>query len=347
MSPPEPGPHHWNQPSKHHRAIAFGVAILVLVVLLGSTLFGLLPRQYTGDIVKLAIAVAGAGFTLFLTGYFEHAGNGLRIGGSIGVFVALMFWNPAKNVPEFISEYLNKNFQACRENVQSRQFDVAEQDCAKAAQELPESGTAMHWLALCQYYQEHYRAAITSWKRAVRLGYEPARVHYNIAFTYFRLGEFERAAEEAKIAIDKASGNSALKARAWFVLADAELSLWDFGAGPDQRFDNAVEAFEAFLEIGTPKFKAQAELACILAVKGKLATRPEDKKRNELEAVVAFNAAVNELEAYKKSDAGMQKTSFVDVYGASISPCGTALNQLWQERRPSESYESLITRVRG
>jgi tetratricopeptide (TPR) repeat protein len=258
-----------------------------------------------------------------------------------------MFWNPAKNVPEFLSEYLNKSFQACRENVQARQFDVAEADCAKAAQELPESGTAMHWLALCQYWQENYRAAIMSWKRAARLGYEPARVHYDIAFAYFKLGDFENAAKEARVAIDESAWNSALKARAWFVVADAELSLWNFGEGSDERFLKAVEAFEAFLEIGTPKFKAQAELACILAVKGMRTTRAADKEHYESEAIAAFNSAVNELNDYKKSDAGLQKASFVDVYGASISPCGTALKELWEKRRPSESYESLLIEVKG
>jgi Na+(H+)/acetate symporter ActP len=78
MTPPAPPV--WNEPSKHQKTVAFVVAILVLVALLASAMFGVLPHQYTGDIVKLAIAVAGAGFTLFLTGYFEHVGASGALG---------------------------------------------------------------------------------------------------------------------------------------------------------------------------------------------------------------------------------------------------------------------------
>jgi tetratricopeptide (TPR) repeat protein len=349
MSPPDNEAVHskWNQPSKHQMTAAFVVGILVLVVLLASALFGVVPHQYAGDIFKLCIAVAGAGFTLFLIGQFEYKSKGLSIGGSLGVFVALMFWNPAERVRELLHEYLNKNFRACRENVQSRQFDVAEADCAKAAYEFPESGSAMHWLALCQYHQERYRDAITSWKRAARLGYEPARTHYNIAFANFQLRKFEDAAKEARLAVDASSGNAALKARAWFMVADAELSLWDFGAGSDQHFVNAVDAFQAFLEIGTPKFKAQAELACILAVKGQLTQVAADKDHYEAEAEAAFSSAVSELNGYEKSDAKMQRSSFADVYEPSSGPCGTVLDELWKKRRPDESYKGLLIKVRG
>jgi len=348
MSPSDPaGTPEWNRPSTRQAIAAFAVAVIVLAVLLAGALLGWVPRQFSGDIFKLGVAVAGAGFAVFLIGYFDYQSKGLRIGGPLGVFVLLMIINPGRNVPDYISEYLNKSFQTCRANVQSQQYDVASADCAKAAAELPQSGTAMHWFALCQYNQEQYHAAISSWKRAVELGYEPARVNYDIAFAYFRLGQYGDAAKHARLAVDESSGNSALTARAWFMVADAELSQWNFGSGSDQHFADAVEAFQSFLEIGTPKFKARAELACILAVKGQLTTDATDKERFEAEAVAAFSSALSELSAYKMQDSAMQRSSFADTYEASSSPCGTALDKLWLKQRPDENYETLLVKVRG
>ncbi|MGH6735265.1 MAG: tetratricopeptide repeat protein [Methyloceanibacter sp.] len=319
----------------------------MLIVLLASALLGYVPNQYAGDIFKLGIAVAGAGFALFLIGYFDYESRGLRIGGPLGVFVLLMVFNPAKDVPEFLNEYLNKNFQACRENVQSQQYDVAEADYAKAAYDLPQSGTAMHWLALCQYHQERYNDAIATWKRALRLGYDPARTYYNIAFANFQLGRYEDAAKAGRSVVDGAADNIALRARAWFLIADAEFLLWDFGAGSDQNFINAKEAFQSFLEVGTPKYKAQAELACILAVKGELTTQSAEKDRYDSQAVAAFSAALSEISAYNKRNSKTERGSFADAFESKADRCGKALSELWKRKRPDESYDSLLIEVRA
>jgi len=349
MSPPanRPAAPRWNRPSGAQTGVAFGVAIVVLATLLVSALFGIVPQQFVGRIFQLAIAVAGAGFTLFLLGYFDwHRSDGLRIGGPLGVFVLLMILNPGKDVPEYLSEYLNKSFHACRENIQSGQYDVAEADCANAAYELPESGAAMHWLALSQYHQERYNDAITSWKRALRLGYEPARIHYNIAFANFQLGRYGAAAKEGMAAVEASATNLGLRARSWFLIADAELSLWNFGAGPDQHFINATQAFQSFIEIGSPKYKAQAELACILAVKAELITLDSEKEQFEAEAIDSFRSALSEITAHSKRNSEFERSSFVMAYEPAANRCGAALSDLWKKKRPEENYNGLLIKMR-
>lgn len=204
----------------------------------------------------------------------------------------------------------------------------------------------MHWLALSQYYQGRYSDAIATWKRALRLGYDPARTNYNIAFANFQLGRFDQATEAARAALEKSATNPGLKARVWFLTADAELSLWNFGKGPEQHFAKAREAFQAFMEIGSPKYKAEAELACILAVKAELTAAPAEKDQYEDEAINTFTAALGSIKTQKTQSAETERSLFVTSYEPTANRCGAALSELWKKKRPAENYDSLLIKVR-
>ena len=51
------------------------------------------------------------------------------------------------------------------------------------------------------------------------------------------------------------------------MVADAENALWGAGSGDNSHFVKAKEMYLAFLEDGSPKYKAEGNLACLLAVK--------------------------------------------------------------------------------
>jgi tetratricopeptide (TPR) repeat protein len=344
----EPKPPRWNKPTTFQTVAAFVVGVGILTLLLAAAITGYIPAQHSGRVFQLAVAVAGAGFSAFLFGYFDwNRLDGIRIGGPLGIFVLLMIWNPVEHVPQQLSEYLNEKFQTCRDNVLSEKSAMAEEDCAEAVKELPQSYKARYWLAVSQFKQENYHEAIASWKKALQLGSEPARTHYNIAFTYFLLKKYDDAAKEGLAAAEESSDSPTLKARSRFLVADAEFVQWNFGNGPDKHFDAAQEAFRLYLESGSPKYRAHAELACMLAIKAKRATTESEKEKFGAEAIDAFTAALDELEKYTKKDSAAEKAAFVTAFEGGANPCGEALEELWEKRKPNEDYDNLLIKVKS
>lgn len=343
----EPKPPRWNKPTAFQTIAAFIVGVVILTVLLAAAITGYIPPQHSSKVFQLAVAVAGAGFSAFLFGYFDwNRLDGIRIGGPLGIFVLLMIWNPAEHVPQQLSEFLNEKFQRCRDSV-SEKSATAEEDCAKAVKALPQSSNARYWLAVSQYKQENYHEAIASWKKALQLGSDPARTHYNIAFTNFLLKKYDEAAKEGLAAAEASVDSPTLKARSRFLVADAELAQWNFGDGSDKHFDAAQEAFRLYLENGSPKYRAHADLACMLAIKAKRAPTESKKEKFGAEAISAFTAALDDLKKYIKTDATAEKAAFITAFQGGANPCGEALQDLWEKKRPDEDYDSLLINVRG
>jgi tetratricopeptide (TPR) repeat protein len=343
MSPAEPGA---ATPTPGQQTAAFVIGVLVLVVLLAAALLGYIPEPHRGLVIRLGVAVAGGGFALFLIGYFNlHLPNGLRIGGPLGVFVLLLLLNPAEHAPEKLAEFFDDDFWACKDNIQHDNFSVAEEDCQRAAEKFPNSTKIANLLALSQYRQGRFRDAINSWKRVLKLGSDPDRAHYNIGLSYFRLGQYAQAVDQANKTIELASNSPSLRARGLFLVADAEFLQWQFGRGPDEHFAKAREAFEAFLEIGQPKYKAHAELACILAVRAGLTADTQERQTFAEQSVHHLNSAVATLRDPQTSDSKLFRVDFLAAYASAGSECGRALDAVWTEFKSPEKYDDVLLRV--
>jgi tetratricopeptide (TPR) repeat protein len=334
-----------NRPTDLQKLAAFVVGVLMLGALFASALFGLVAPEHVNRIVRLCIAVAGGGFALFLLGYFDwHLPNGMQIGGPLGIFVLLLIWDPGQKLPELV----NTNFQVCKDNVQRGEDAIAEAYCAKAVEDLPKSPEARYWLAAAQFHEGSYNEAIASWTKALELGADPARTNYNIAFANFRVGKYEDAIKAASAAADATTTNPALRARSLFMIANAEFSLWNYGSGADDHFKNAAAQYQAFLEIGSPKYKARAELACLMAVKAELTNDDQQKKNYDQQAISNFEEALNSVKAYNagsSQDIQAEKAAFVGAYRPHAGKCGASLSQAWQRMRPTENYVEVLSSV--
>jgi hypothetical protein len=85
--------------------------------LFAAAIFGYLPANLMSPVIRLCIAVAGGGFTMFLLGYVSgQLPNGLKIGGPLGVFVLLFLLTPANEIKSFF----NNNLAECESNVDDR-----------------------------------------------------------------------------------------------------------------------------------------------------------------------------------------------------------------------------------
>ena len=220
---------------------------------------------------------------------------------------------------------------------------VAEEDCQRAAEKFPNSTKIANLLALSQYRQGRFRDAINSWKRVLKLGSDPDRAH--IGLSYFRLGQYAQAVDQANKTIELASNSPSLRARGLFLLADAEFLQWQFGRGPDEHFAKAREAFEAFLEIGQPKYKAHAELACILAVRAGLTADTQERQTFAEQSVHHLNSAVATLRDPQTSDSKLFRVDFLAAYASAGSECGRALDAVWTEFKSPEKYDDVLLRV--
>lgn len=255
--------------------------------------------------------------------------NGIRVGGPIGVFIFLLPWDPGKTLPESF----NKNFQVCKDNVQSNQDDVAIAYCARTVDELPNSAEADNGWPLPSFTGATTAMPSHPGNGALELGADVARTNYNIAFAYFRQKNFEEAIKAATAAADASSANPGLRARSQFMIANAEFSLWNFGAGSDTHFTSAMQAYRNFLIDGSPKYKAQAELACMLAVKAGLSTNPGEKAQYEDLAIDYFAKALSEIKNYNAGDVELEKSAFVEAYEPGAGRCGAELARLWEKAK--------------
>ena len=234
--------------------------------------------------------------------------NGIRVGGPIGVFIFLLLWDPGKTLPEAF----NKNCQVCKDNVQSSQDDVAIAYCARTVDELPNSAEADTGWPLPSFTGATTATPSHPGNGALELGADVARTNYNIAFAYFRQKNLEEASQ--------------------FMIANAEFSLWNFGAGSDTHFTSAMQAYRNFLIDGSPKYKAQAELACMLAVKAGLSTNPGEKAQYEDLAIDYFAKALSEIKNYN-ADVELEKSAFVEAYEPGAGRCGAELARLWEKAK--------------
>lgn len=330
-----------NRPTGRQGVAAFAVACAVLAGLFASALSGFLPPSLAARVVSLCIAVAGSGFTMFLLGYMSwDLPNGLKIGGPLGVFVLLFIWNPGPDV----RAYLNRALEECETNLETGS-DIAESFCEQAARELPDDPRPMFLLGVAQSYRGNYAEAISSWSKALDLGSDKALTYYNIAYAHYELGDYQGAVEAASKAADHATAQPGLRARSWYLIAEAEKALWAAGDGDSAHFAKAKEMYLAFLKSGSPKYRAEGNLACLLAVNATLSTGSTEKAQGEAEAMAHFTQAVNAIKTYNGKDATQEKQSFIYAFGPNASKCGKALADLWARRRPDESYADLITQI--
>ncbi len=73
---------------------------------------------------------------------------------------------------------------------------------ARIAAEQPDNGAIWEALGFTAIAQEHYRDAADDYERAIKLRPRSHVAHYDLARVYLKIGERNRAAEEAKIAWD-------------------------------------------------------------------------------------------------------------------------------------------------
>lgn len=73
---------------------------------------------------------------------------------------------------------------------------------ARIAARQPDNGAIWEALGFTAIAQEHYRDAADDYERAIKLRPRSHVAHYNLAKVYLKLGERQRASEEAKAALD-------------------------------------------------------------------------------------------------------------------------------------------------
>jgi tetratricopeptide (TPR) repeat protein len=332
-----------NSPSSGQGTAAFVVGCVMTVGLFAAAVLGYLPPSLMSPVVRLCIAVAGGGFTMFLLGYMSATlPNGLKVGGPLGVFVLLFLLTPA----EQIKAYFNPNLTSCESNVDDKP-SVAESYCAKAAEELPSEPRPVYLLGVAQSNSENYRAAIDSWRRALALGYDKALTHSNIAFGQYQLGEYEDAIKTASLAANESGSNKGIQADSWYLIAEAERRLWYDGQGDSVHFTNAKDKYLAFIEAGSPHYRAQGNLACMFATKAALTADHAQKTRLEDDALSHFDKAIAAIRAYSGREGSSEKLAFVAEFRPNGNACSKVLAELWARKRPDQNYESLVASVPG
>ena len=299
--------------------------------------------ENTGLIVRLCIALAGAGFAGFLLGYFEvNLPLGVKAGGALGVLALLWLTNPGKP----ITAAVNRDFQKCQTNIRNEAYDVAVTSCRSAAEQLPDDYEPAFLLGQAYYALGNYTLAIQAWKAAIARGADPAPLKYSIGLALLEDKKFNDAVTVAKEAASEASDPSLL-ARIWYLTGDAYKGLWNFGEGPNDAFSGAVESYTDFLKTGTPTYRAEAELACLFAKKAELTTEAAQKTASEDKAISYFKQALSSIKAYKvPNKAGEEKAEFVKTYKkGSSNPCAAPLASLWEQRNPDEDYSAMLAAI--
>jgi tetratricopeptide (TPR) repeat protein len=196
-----------NAPTRSQGTAAFAVGCLMAAALFAAAIFGYLPANLMSPVIRLCIAVAGGGFTMFLLGYVSgQLPNGLKIGGPLGVFVLLFLLTPANEIKSFF----NNNLAECESNVDDR-ASVAQPFCEKAVAELPNEPRPLLLLGTAQSNTGRYREAIESWSRALNLGVDKGLAHYNIAFAQYQLKDYESAIKSASLAAKESESNKGLR----------------------------------------------------------------------------------------------------------------------------------------
>jgi tetratricopeptide (TPR) repeat protein len=324
-------------PSTGQTIAAFCVGCAVLLILAAGAFFGLLPDAYHGPIIRLLIAVAGAGFASFLLGFFEWTSStGIKTGGTLGVFVLLMFL-PTEDVIQ------SRTLEACKNNLLGNETLIVEEKCKAAVDENPKDDRAWYWYAHSQYRQGQFESAIAAWEKAASLGASKSNSYYNIALAEKQRGRLAEAIEAGTIAVEAANHKEPVaRALAYDLLADAHAALWDEGKGPATHFKQAEKDYLLFLEIGRPKYRARADLACLYAIKGGGAD-PAERQALYKKSAKLLGDAVNELKDLNWPGADGERADFVKQYrSGSRDACAAALAAAWTEQGPGTAYGETI-----
>src|SRR2546426_10916784 len=77
-------------------AFSFGVAGVIVLILLAIIFPNPTPFQYL--VFRIVLALAGAGVGAMIPGILNVEIPGIKAGGAIAVFVVVFFWNPARLV---------------------------------------------------------------------------------------------------------------------------------------------------------------------------------------------------------------------------------------------------------
>jgi tetratricopeptide (TPR) repeat protein len=331
------------RPGWPQQLASFVVGCLVLAVLLFAALFQWVEPTYARLIVRLCMAVAGAGFAAFLLGYVKlDLPLGVKAGGPVGIFILLWLTNPGQHILPAVNQAL----QRCKENILKGAHDVAIAHCQTAVRELPDDYEPVLWLGQAQFYLGQYPLAVQSWTRALSLGADPSATNYGMGLAFLNLKKFDDA-RQAAIAAAAATSDPAMLARIWYLEADAHKGLWDFGKGSSDHFDGAVKKYAEFLTVGFPKYRAQAELACLFAKKGELATESSERDTYDDKAVSYFGEALNEIRNYNVPDKSVaEKASFVRAYKqGGKDECAPILASLWERHEPGQDYDAMVSSV--
>jgi len=321
---------------------AFIVGCFVLALLFIATVLGWFGEQYKPLIVQLCVAVAGAGFASFLLGYINLNWGWVTAGGPIAIFLLLLYLNPARNIVP-----ANPAFDECKTEVLGEKYSAAVPVCTEASRALPNDPGPPLWLGKAQYHLGKYQAAIESWKNAERLGGDAGVLNYNVGFAYVQQGDRNEAIKAWSVSADKAP-NDAVRAMSWYQIADTERANWNFGEGTDDQFVNAVGKYKAYLETDCPKYKAAAELSCMLAKKAELTSDEKQRKSYEDRALSQFKAALDEMRKYNGPDDKQEEIrAFISTYGSNgDDPCGRVLAALWNSKGQTDTYDAALADLR-
>lgn len=328
---------HWAQ-----QTAAFVVACLILTGLFVGALMGWFGVENTALIVRLCIAVAGAGFANFLMGYLHlHLPLGVKAGGALGVFALLWLIDPGENIPRAV----NEPFQKCQRNTSSEAYDAAVGPCRSASKQLPDNYEPDFLLGKAYYHLGKQTLAIQAWEKAIEKGADPAPLRYSIGLGLLEEEEFQDALAASKEAASETTDPYML-ARIWYLAGDANKGLWNFGEGSQDTFSHAVERYQAFLDVGSPTYRAEAELACLFARKAELTSDAAQKAAYETKAMSYFKDALSSIKNHNVPNDADEKAAFAKNYRkGSSDPCADVLASLWEKHNPNEDYSAMLLAI--
>jgi hypothetical protein len=150
-------------------------------------------------------------------------------------------------------------------------------------------------------------------KKAIELGGDEAVLLHDIALAYYRAGQMENAIQAASDSAAKSS-DEAFQASNWYLIADAQKKLWNFGQGDETHFTEAAAMYRSFLNVGSPKYKAKSEI--------KSYEPPEEEYARD------------------------EKMAFIAAYRTGSSdPCAAILSALWARKVPDQDYGAMLNAI--
>lgn len=319
----------------------FVVGVFLLGGLLYAALSGFLSAGQADMVIRVCLALGAAGMAAFLPGLFQlNVPNSITAGGSLAVFVFLIWWNPAGNPAQ--SELVVR----CKDSLFEKQYDIALERCRRAVRQTRDDYAPWHFLGVAQYHSGQYHNAVDSFDKALSLpNADRPMVLYNIAFSRDDNGQPKLALEALEEAAQAAAGRREILQRIRFFMASVQRRLWLAAPADSVMFEKAVISYKTFLEFGTPRFWAHGELACMFAMRAAGEQGGNERTDFERQAVAELEAAVNDLRRFNRPRAKEERTAFSSKFGPSANtPCVKPLKEAWQKQK-SQGYEDFFTRL--